>query len=119
MGMFEDEADTISVQPGFDSKPMLLDAIDAFEITKPIELETVDTFRDTDPLEAVVPIEDTDILVISRRLTSMSDDPTNVRSLRASTNADWPPAPKQPATRKLRTAGTYNAISSTKLPKSS
>jgi hypothetical protein len=95
--MFDDEADTISVDP-------------ALDVTKPVELRT-DTFRDASPFEQVHDeIEDTDILVVSKLVEEPSI--TNVSVGRPGTNADWPPAPKKPAVRARRRASIYKAISS-------
>jgi len=108
--MFEDEADTISVDVGFDTSPV---GVDAFDTTKPIEVkQTSDTCPDTSPLEMVDVFDDTDAVIISTRLASMSDDTTHVRLPRPSTNADWPPEPKGPASRRLRRAGMFQAITS-------
>ncbi len=108
--MFDDEADTISVDPSADlptpSPSDTFKTVDAFESTRPVELKP-DTIQD-DQLLAVEEIEDTDILVISKLIEESEVGPPK----RAETNADWPPAPKRPAGRIHRRAGMYKAISS-------
>ena len=113
--MFDDEADTISVDPSADlptpSPSDTFKTVDAFESTRPIELKS-DTIQN-DQLLPVEEIEDTDILVVSKLIEEASV--TNVDlgpPKRAATNADWPPAPKGPADRIHRRAGMYKAISS-------
>lgn len=113
VGMFEDEADTISFDAGFDTGPQKA-LVDAFETTGPLELR-VDTLRDGQPFEQVDELDDTDILLVSRLIEEASVTNVDVsppRPARPSTNADWPPAPKLPADRSVRHAGIYKAISS-------
>lgn len=130
--VFEDEADTISVdEVGFDAP-----VVDALESTRPIELKTLekesdritaerfeerpsDTFRDVaDSPFASIELEDTDMLIVSAPALDDSEitdrrDPAELgRHARPATNADWPPAPKRPAARQNRRAGMYKAISS-------
>lgn len=98
MGMFDDEADTISVDVGEPARP-----------------PRTDTFRDASPFEQVhddLAFEDTDVLVLGALATLDEISVTNVSVGRPGTNADWPPAPKQPATRSARRAGMFKAISS-------
>jgi hypothetical protein len=125
-GMFDDEADTISVDPGFDTKPVaaINHDVDAFEATQPIELKSADTLREqiaqqivqqSEQIEPVeqIELEDTDILIASKIAEEASVTDVDVgRPKRAGTNADWPPTPKVPADRKHRRAGMYKAISS-------
>lgn len=84
--MFDDEADTISLDE--ELEPLMITGdLDAVEPTQPIDRDTV---QDSGPFATV---ED-DVML----------------NKRAATNAAWPPIPKMPADRALRRAGVYRAI---------
>ncbi len=120
--MFEDEADTISIDPDLytvdlsaaasrssttDLTARARSEVDAFEVTSPHEVHAR-----LEPVEEE--LDDTDLLLInSKPIEEASVTDVNVgRNARPSTNADWPPPPKQPARRSVRRAGIYRAISS-------
>lgn len=85
--MFDDEADTISLDE--ELEPLMITGdLDAVEPTQPVGRDTV---QDSVPF---VQVED-DVML----------------NKRAATNAAWPPTPKTPAV-PYRRAGVYRAITS-------
>jgi hypothetical protein len=96
--VFEDEADTISVDVGSDTMQAML-ACPAAPSVSP---------SDTIPLQVI----DFDDTLVRRLATASGDEHTDVllRSARPQTNSDWPPAPKPPGDRQNRRAGMYKAI---------
>jgi len=100
--MFDEEAPTIS-----------LDRSEAFEVilTGPLEVGF-----DTTPVEAL-PLDDTAVAVLQHPAVTLEKQTTDkmlvpVDQARASTDADWPPEPREPGERRFRHAGVYKAITS-------
>ena len=105
--MFEDEADTISVDLAIASSTSST-AMEMFR-TQPFEAVGFDSLP-TD----VVPFDDTDRLIVNHPTYLDAGKEVSsgmiVGSTRASTDGEWPPQPKPPGHRLHRRAGVYRAI---------
>jgi hypothetical protein len=88
--VFDDEADTLSVDPGSDSLQAVLNAALAAD-TMPIDM---------------IGFDDTAVrIALDERTTDQV-----IMLSRPGTDSEWPPPPKPPDGRRVRRAGVYNAI---------